>query len=202
MNKRASRFIAVLCLTLGLLSNTSVAHEKMSDHDRTIGISYSPFQALFGAHRLGLESKANNILSLIAMVGVINTRWSIKPEFNNQPGTFFELTGGARFYVTGKPLDYGLYVEDTVFAAFGRTPDGVAITQPFVAGPNMWILGNTFQLGYEYVTDCGIYFDAYASLTGYLGWNFPNSSPGLVDAATYNLNMWRPSIGGRIGYAW
>lgn len=204
MFKKTFRGLAAYCLVMGLFAGSAFAGDQMGtpSYERTMGLSYNPFQALFGAHTLRLEYKMNDILAPVVQVGVIDNRWSIRPNFNNQPGTFFEFLLGARFYVTGCPLHHGFYVENDVFVAYARTPSGAAITVPYAAGPNQWITGNVFQLGYEYVTDWGFSVDFYANLVGYIGWDFPNSSPGLVDAASYNLNLWKPSVGGRVGYAW
>ena len=207
MSRKTISFFVSLSLALSFLTGAAFAGSPTirgakGDFGRTIGLSISPIQMLFGAHTLKLEYKMNDILAFVAQVGVINTDWTIKPGFNNHPGTFFEAGLGARFYVTGCPLSYGLYVETLSFAEYGFTPGHVAITEPFPAGPDMWIVGTSFALGYEYLTDLGVFVDFYGNLTGYVGWNFPNSSPGGTDAATYNLNIWRPTVGGRLGYAW
>lgn len=200
---KSTRLLLVLAL-LSLSTNSAVAHEDKADTHvkRTFALTYSPISALFGAHTLKLEYNTNGWMVLSAQLGVYNSTWSIKPAFNNQPGTFGELWAGVKFFVTGCALSHGLYLENSFFVVYGRTPDGTQITTPYTAGPDMWFLGDNFNIGYQYVTDFGLVLDFYAGLMGYLGWGFPNSSPGLVDAASYNLNIWQPFVSGRVGYAW
>lgn len=202
MLKRISLTIVVFSLMLGICAGAASANEALgpSGHsDRNFAIVYNPLTALFGAHLLGFEMKMSDEMALVLTAGYINTDWTIKPNFNSHPGSFFELIVQGKFMVTGSVLDHGLYVSNEIFASYGSVP--AASVGPGY-GPNSWILGSAFKLGYESVTDFGLLMDFHAGLLGYLGWNFPNSTPVGTDVGSYYLTMWNPLVGGNLGYAW
>lgn len=193
-------FKAALAATLVcLLSNNAMAHQVTDRPHRAMSLSYSPVIALFGAHIVRFQYKLDDVFAPHVSFGLIDNRWSIKPDFNNQPGTFYELRLGARYFITGTPHDHGLFLESSGLVAYAKTPSGNAITVPYAAGPDQWLLGAATTIGYEYVNDWGRFIDGSIGAYGYVGFGFPNSD---FTGNNLALFMWHPVVMASVGYAW
>ena len=67
MTKKITTFLVFLTACISINTNTSLACEGNGSSayvNRTMALGYNPIQALFGAHKLQLEYKMNDILSL------------------------------------------------------------------------------------------------------------------------------------------
>jgi len=169
--------------------------------DNTLALSVNVMPIILGGFGGQLEFRINHFVSVVFPFGIFSPAWSLArmPTQRDIQGWAAAGGGGLRFYVTGYPLDKGLYVQTSLAFGMGSKPTFGTDGKIDRNGRNFIQLAWYYEgyLGYSWVTDVGIILDISA------GFN-------LLDAKTpseirgqglINFNQLRPDVRFLLGYA-